>query len=725
MKVVSEGTASLLGGTDAPINMGISTDPEDQLMILNVLSNSLYTDKVAAVLREYGCNGFDANVEAGRGHQPIEVRLPNRLDPTLAIRDFGYGMSEAQILNVFCRLGRSTKRQSNAFTGMLGIGSKAGFAYGDSFVVTSFNGGLKTVYNCFRDQGAPRLAKMHEEPSDSPDGIEVKVPIRVGDFQEFITKAERIYRYFKVRPIIHGVSGWTWTERGVAEFSGTGWRYTGVGHSVAIMGNVGYTLSPESLPQSTAGRLNTLIKLGVELDFEIGDLEIAANREGLQYKEHTIKSVVARLTTVADEVTKVFTDRISKAASLWDAHRMYADNFEKMGQNTYGQRTLKEVVNQGITWQGKKITTGRFALMPPAFVGVAYPGLHIVEYHKDRYYASRTQKRDNPGDTYASEKTRLCINDLPSATNSPSRVKGFFETNTTFERLVTFTFDTAKTQAKYWKSVQLDGAPTVNLSAIPPSLIVSTNGGGSSGPSEHRAKHSAKVFELAAARPVQGSSVKSKWWEKTEVDLENDSGIYVKIHKFSALLADGPIEPTQFWNDSRALLKAGIITGKIVGLKPAMVDKIGKGWVSLEDHIKANLAQWVAANKQTVADADGALAHKEWIPKKWARHFSPKSAMHRYLRSFELMVENGKKTSDMVDSIRRGYNCLLKKSVLDKLPSTTHDLDKLSKDVQNTYPLLAILNKQSPYVWDDRHCTGAANGSLLQSCKEYVQLVNQ
>jgi hypothetical protein len=724
MKVVSEGTASLLGGTDAPINMGISTDPEDQLMILNVLSNSLYTDKVAAVLREYGCNAFDANVEAGRGHQPIEIRLPNRLDPTLAIRDFGYGMSQDQILNVFCRLGRSTKRQSNAFTGMLGIGSKAGFAYGDSFVVTSFNGGSKTVYNCFRDQGAPRLAKMHEEPSDSPDGIEVKVPIRVGDFQEFITKAERIYRYFKVRPIIHGVSGWTWTERGVAEFQGTGWRYTGVGNSVAIMGNVGYTLSGSALPLATAERLRTLITLGVELDFEIGDLEIAANREGLQYKEHTIKSIVARLTVVADEVTKVFTDRIAKAPSLWDAHRMYGDNFEKMGQSTYGMRTLKEVVDKGITWNGIKIQTGRFPLLPQAHVGGIYPGVHIVEYHKDRYYASRTQKRDNPGDTYASEKTQLCINDLPSATNSPSRVKGFFETKTTFERLVTFTFENDIAKKKYWKAVKLDGAPTINLSAIPPSLIVSTSSSGSSGPSMWRAKHSSKVFELVKNRPTNDSSVKSKWWEKAEVDLENDSGIYVKIHKFEAQLADGPQEPINFHNCASALIKAGIITGTIYGFKPAMIDRLGKGWVSLEDHIKANLYQWVNANKQTVADADAALAHKEWIRKSWARHFCPKTAMHKYLRSFEWMVENGKKTSDMVDSIRRGYNCLLKKSVLDKLPKPTHDLDALSKDVQRTYPLLAILNKQSPYVWgDDRYAT--ANASLLQSCKEYVQLVNK
>ncbi len=720
MKVVSEGTASLLGGVDAPINMGISTDPEDQLMILNVLSNSLYTDKIAAVLREYGCNAFDANVEAGRGHQPIEVRLPNRLDPTLAIRDFGYGMNETQILTVFCRLGRSTKRQSNAFTGMLGIGSKAGFAYGDSFVVTSFCDGTKTVYNCFRDQGAPRLAKMHDEPTDSPDGIEVKVPIRSGDFNEFITKAERIFRYFKVRPIIHGAHI-DWKERGVAEFSGNGWRYTGVNESVAIMGNVGYTLSEASLPATVDGRIRTLIMLGCELDFEIGDLEVAANREGLQYKDHTIKSIVSRLKIVADEVTKVFTDRIAKASTLWEACRLYADNFEKMGTNRYGVRTLKEVVNQGLVWQGRKITTGRFSLMPASCTAAGYPGLHIVEYHKDRQWNSRISKRENPHDTYSSEKTVLCINDLPSRSNSPSRVKGFFETHVTSERLVTFTFESQKIQDKYWKDCGLTGAPTVTLSSIAPSISVSSSGGsGSSGPSAHRAKHSAKVFELSKLRPTNNSRVASTWWERTEVDLENDSGIYVKISKFKAILKDGEHDPNLFHADVASLSAAGIIKGRLFGFKPEMALKVGKGWVSLEDHIAANLAKWVAANKQAIADADAALAHKEWIKKEWARHFKPNSAMHQYLRSFELMVQNGKAPRDMVDSIRRGYNCLLDKQVLAKLPKPTHDLDALSKQALDTYPLLAIINDRTPYTWDDPRCK-----SLLQSAVNYVSMIGK
>ena len=720
MKVVQEGQASLLGGVDAPVNMGISDDPEDQLMILNVLSNSLYTDKPAAVLREYGCNAFDANVEAGRGHQPIEVRLPNKLDPTLAIRDFGFGMSEAQILNTFIRLGRSTKRQSNAFTGMLGIGSKAGFAYGDSFLVTSWCNGSKAVYNCFRDRGMPKLAKMHEESSDAPDGVEIKVPIRMEDFQTFITKAEEIYRYFKVRPIIHGAK-LDWQARGVPEFQGTGWRYTGIGHSVAIMGNVGYTLTTTALPQAKIGaRLQTLINLGVELDFEIGDLEIAANREGLQYKDHTITSIVKRLDEVATEVTKVFTDKIAKATSCWDAHRMYGDNFEKMGQSHYGMRSLKEVVNVGIMWQGQKITTGRFELLTPSVTVI--PGVHVVEYSK-RYSYSRMDKRDNPHDTYASEKTQLVINDLPTKTNSPLRAKGHFERNPDCERFVTFTFDTPAIEKKYWKQFKLDGAPTINLSTVAPAVSVA-GVGGSTGPSAHRAKHSAKCFELIKGAPTGYiGRAQSKWWEKAEVDLDSDSGLYVVIENFKPIINNGVTylrDVNQFHNDVSTLRKAGIITGTIYGFKKAVVPRLGTGWVTLEAHIKANIDKWVKANAQNVADSDASLAHKEWIKRGWSKQFNAASVMHKYLKAFETMTANGKTVNEMVDDIRRGYNLLLPKSLLTNLPKPTHDLDAMAAEVRKTYPLLAILDKQSPYVWG---YDGARN--LLQHAVNYVQMVGK
>src|SRR5882757_2476716 len=104
-------------------------------------------------------------------------------------------MTKEQILTVFCKLGRSTKRASNEFTGMLGIGSKAGFAYGDQFNVTSWTGEKRTVYSCFRDKGQPRLACLDTAYTPGvPDGIEVKIPIHQCDIDQFAITAERVYR---------------------------------------------------------------------------------------------------------------------------------------------------------------------------------------------------------------------------------------------------------------------------------------------------------------------------------------------------------------------------------------------------------------------------------------------------------------------------------------------------------------------------------------------------
>src|SRR5215468_2696367 len=151
MKLTNElKPSALTGGQMKTINFRISMKPEDQLMVANILSDSLYTDKIAAILREYGCNAVDANIEAGKPDLPIEVTLPNRLEANLRIRDFGLGMTFEQVDETFCNLGASTKRNSNSVIGMLGIGGKSGFAYGDMFNVTSWHGGTKTVYSCYR-----------------------------------------------------------------------------------------------------------------------------------------------------------------------------------------------------------------------------------------------------------------------------------------------------------------------------------------------------------------------------------------------------------------------------------------------------------------------------------------------------------------------------------------------------------------------------------------------
>lgn len=698
MKVVSNQSApALTSGVDSVVNMGISTDPEDQLMILNVLSNSLYTDKISAVLREYGCNAFDANVEAGRGNQPIEVRLPNRLESALCIRDFGFGMTEEQILTVFCRLGRSTKRASNAFTGMLGIGSKAGFAYGDSFMVTSYTHGVKCIYNAYRERGAPRLAKLDEQPTDAPDGVEVKVPVRVSDIEEFHEKAERVFRYFKVRPIICGAK--IEFSNDEKRFEGTGWRYTGSGRSYAIMGNVGYDLSADSMG-TMSEHLKTLIRLGVELDFEIGDLEIAANREGLQYKDITKKSISERLAVLSKEVGTIFTQQIAGAKTLWEAKKMYGEIFEQRGD--YSISELRRIVGNTITWQGQKIDTGRFYIgnkeKDPKVISVTVAG--------KRNWTTRIQTELSAEWCYANDKTRFVVNDLPTKKNSPTRVKGFFEANTDALALVILAFDDDKAQARYWKHRELDGVTPVLMSTIPPSVNTNSTTGG---PSAHKAKHSAKAFVIDEKSLHHDRATKSVFWNKEDVDAGNGTGVYVKIDKFYVVAPkcagyssyNFESSPYHFIRKIKELRNAGLLdpSEKIYGFKESWLaekpGRLGKGWVSLQDHLKSVVDKLCAGNKmeQEMTDYFAAASYDAFMDEAVLKSVPKGTSLHTLLTELTRMrnPKTPKKTLDLLhDNEGRPW--------VDRptLPDASIDLRELEKQVRKDYPLLSAWADDRP-----------------------------
>jgi hypothetical protein len=700
--------APLVSGAMPTVSMGISDNAEDQLMILNVLSNTLYSDKIAAVLREYGCNAADANVEAGKGDLPIEVRLPNRLDLSVSIRDFGYGMTEDQIANVFCRLGRSTKRNSNAFTGMLGIGSKAGFAYGDHFLVTSWTGGVKIVYNAYRDQGVPKLAKMHEEPSDAPDGIEVKVPVRQEDADEFVRKAERVYRYFKVRPIIHGAKV-EWDDR-AQEYAGTGWRYTGSGKSVAIMGNVGYDLNASAMGYHNVYRygggdpdpVECLIGLGVEVDFEIGDLEIAANREGLQYKDLTKAAIKQRLLLAASEIGQVFTGKISGASSLWEAKRYYHENFEQLRSG--GHYTLNQVVKGQVMWNGKVIKNSFFTLENKEKT----PGVAFTRITRRGRVRGGTmiglRNYSSPDSVTPDGQITLVVNDLPAKKQSPARMRGWFEANANCRDIYVFTFADANAQATYWKNRGLDNAPTVLMSTITPWFSPTSQGGGNG---TKNSKHSAKVFVLNEKTAINKYSAKSSWWDTEKVDIKNDTGVYVVIEQFAVRQPGIYDHPSVFRTKVERLRTAGLITGPVYGFKPDKAAKLGKNWKRLEVAVKAVLDKILATKAQALADLVAAEGFNEFVDIKFRSSFPVGSQMREHL--------------DAVYSMRntKGPKALLNVDISPwckqpALPDPSINLDTQRKKMLQIYPMFDLVGVSQ-----------ISNASDVVKIADYVKLVGK
>src|SRR5574343_126832 len=111
-----------------------------------ILSSGLYANKIRAIVRELSCNAYDSHKAANKEHVPFKVVLPSPLDSTFSVQDFGLGLSEEQVFNLYTTYFESTKTQSNDYIGALGLGSKSPFSYTSSFLVTSIFEGVKSTY---------------------------------------------------------------------------------------------------------------------------------------------------------------------------------------------------------------------------------------------------------------------------------------------------------------------------------------------------------------------------------------------------------------------------------------------------------------------------------------------------------------------------------------------------------------------------------------------------
>ena len=288
----------------------------------NILSSGLYANKIRAIVRELSCNAVDSHTAAGKSDVPFDVHLPNQLEPWFAIRDYGTGLSHDQVTNIYTTYFESTKTDSNDFIGALGLGSKSPFSYTDNFTVTAVKAGVKGIYTAFiNDQGVPSIALMTSEASDEPTGVEVKFAVNDRwDFDKFRQEAREVYTYFKLRPVVSGVSDFQFRDveyetkdiiPGVHSYQG------GHRRSVAIMGNIAYPIEIPNADQSL-GDLRHLIGCGLELHFAIGELDFQASREGLSYIPQTVEAIKRKLIAVNDALAIVVTKEADAIDNLWD-----------------------------------------------------------------------------------------------------------------------------------------------------------------------------------------------------------------------------------------------------------------------------------------------------------------------------------------------------------------------------------------------------------------------
>lgn len=313
-----------------------------------ILSSNLYSNKIRAIVRELSCNAVDSHKLANNPDN-FQVHLPTTFDPYFSVRDFGVGLSETDVFELYTSYFESTKSQSNDFIGALGLGSKSPFSYVDSFTIESIYNGEKKDYSAYiSEAGVPTISLLNTTPCDGHNGIEVKIPVAESDFRRFKQEAEIVFYAFPVTPIITGAPDfidYKAVEKDIIRFTGTGWRMLKQmpgpisNGAYGCQGCINYPLNEDILMENAGDeamkkKLYFLFRNSFVVDFPLGSLDIAASREEISYDAKTVKTILSRLTEVYNEFVKDFDDKIN-SLSLYDAIDYYRSSIMQIG---YGSR---------------------------------------------------------------------------------------------------------------------------------------------------------------------------------------------------------------------------------------------------------------------------------------------------------------------------------------------------------------------------------------------------
>lgn len=552
-------------------------DPKNAAHLFGILRGQLYSDKPMAILREYCTNAQDSHAEAGYPERPIEVKLPSLLDMTLTIRDYGTGLSEDDIFQVFASYGESTKRGTNNQVGMLGLGSKSAFSYVSSFTIISRFDGERSMYEAYLDEtGLGKISLMHRAPTQEENGVDIQVSVgNREDIQKFGDAAVRLFAHWNPRPVILGSGE---VAQRLAEFdhrfeqntveTGSNWTlfspvYLNGNRSMhavsCVMGNVCYPVDANHLNPQNQAWLKSLYTLRFHVP--IGDVEPVASREGLEYSRYTIASLNRHLDAIRREIAGKLESNLQASSSLWGARC-----------ELNSMRSLVHNIGCDFKWRGQPLVLDPVKI--PSSVS------HVREYSSIGNEWRRTRNRN----IFPNSQSMIFVDRNDVAKNS--RFDRIRQNYPALNALMTYIeFPDAQSAQEWSEQEDVMGAPIVYLSDLPYKRKSSARRGSANGVEAKRLQE-AFVYKHVAYAPV-----KSTAWDAVEVDMDNDQGVYVTLSGFmpQGLCSFGLDGLNTLHETCRTLKTLKCLPDKIYGFKKASAGKLGPGWKPLAAYVTERL----------------------------------------------------------------------------------------------------------------------------------------
>ena len=293
-----------------------SIDQEDMRYIASLLRNN-YSNPLLATIREIVANALDVTKS-----KKVDIQLPTQIEPNFIVRDYGCGLSEEDMLGLYTKYGKSTKRDTNEVIGGFGIGRFAPLSYTDSFIVRSVHKGHKHSYIIRVDEHDDTIvSQIESEPSGESDGIYVQVGIKKDDISKFLKTFLKTFWYRKDAINLLNES-WGDKNYGKAEESNEIFdlyaenRYwEDLSHygdePYVLMGGIPYTVRRSDKW--------SMFQKGMVYKAEIGEFKLHHSRETLEYNPQVEKALENASQKIFDKLNADLSVQMEDAKNYYEA----------------------------------------------------------------------------------------------------------------------------------------------------------------------------------------------------------------------------------------------------------------------------------------------------------------------------------------------------------------------------------------------------------------------
>ena len=282
-----------------------SIDPKNLEFITMLLSSNLYSNPQRSFIREIISNAWDSHVEANNTKNPVIVRVNNE---SISIRDYGVGLSPERFETIFCNIGSSTKRDSNDYIGAYGIGHFSPLSCSNIVHFVSYYNGIRYHYIMVKDGSNITTNLVETVNTKEANGLEV-ILINI-DFHDYIEAFDYTV-FFPNLYIDSNISRFTaFNDVKIKRYNNYSCASIIVNHKI-LLGNVLYPCEEKYLSEEVLKFYNWILKSGIVINFNIGELQVTPNRESIIYNKETIDLINKRFIEAKNELESIYTPILS------------------------------------------------------------------------------------------------------------------------------------------------------------------------------------------------------------------------------------------------------------------------------------------------------------------------------------------------------------------------------------------------------------------------------